>query len=162
MRTFLVAFAVVISAVSVVRADVEGAGANIVVAQATETAAASSPAANTMQAEEKMRRRFPQPVQVGDLIGLPLLDENHSTIGRVREVVRTAQGRIALIVSYGGLFGLGTRLVAVPIEVVGIAGRQLASLDMPRSDYASAPTWAATDAVALPADAVIRVALARS
>ena len=40
----------------------------------------------------------------------------------------------------GGSAGCG-RPVAVPIEVVGIEGRQLASLDMPRSEYAAAPTW---------------------
>jgi hypothetical protein len=38
----------------------------------------------------------------------------------------------------------------VSIEVVGIRGRELASLDMPRSEYASAPTWQENDAAALP------------
>ena len=40
-------------------------------------------------------------------------------------------------------------------------GRELASLDMPRSEYASAPTWQGTDAQAIGDDAMIRVALAR-
>jgi len=44
---------------------------------------------------------------------------------------------------------------------VGIRGRELASLDMPRSEYASAPTWQENDAAALPQDAIIRVALCR-
>src|SRR4051812_21390625 len=48
--------------------------------------------------EEKMRRRFPQPVRVGDLIGLPLLDWDDSTLGYVRHVVRTPEGKIQLIV----------------------------------------------------------------
>src|ERR1700726_3985185 len=52
--------------------------------------------------EEAMRRRFPQPVRVGDLIGLPVLDWGDSTIGRVRQVVRTPAGKIALIVGVGG------------------------------------------------------------
>ena len=71
-----------------------------------------------------MRRRFPQPVRVGDLIGLPLLDDSSRTIGFVRQVVRTPQNEIELIVSYDGWFGWGARPVAVPIEVVGILGRQ--------------------------------------
>ena len=40
-----------------------------------------------------MRRRFPQPVRVGDLIGLPVLDDSHVTIGLVRQAVRTPEGR---------------------------------------------------------------------
>jgi hypothetical protein len=114
-----------------------------------------------MPMEERMRRRFPQPVRVGDLIGLRVLDDNDSTIGFVRQVVRTPQDKIKLIVSYGGWFGWGARPVAVPIEVVAILGRQLASLDMPPSEYRTAPTWQGTDATVLPNDATIRVALGR-
>ncbi len=67
-----------------------------------------------------MRRRFPQPVRVGDLIGLPVLDDGSRTLGLVREVVRTPGNKIELIVAYCGWFGWGARPVAVPIEVVGI------------------------------------------
>jgi hypothetical protein len=81
--------------------------------------AAQAPAADAeenLSPEEKMRRRFPQPVRVGDLIGLPLLDWDDSTIGYVRHVVRTPEGKIQLIVNQGRLFGWGGRLVQVPIE----------------------------------------------
>jgi len=111
--------------------------------------------------EQRMQARFPQKVRVGDLIGLPLLDDRHSTLGHVREVVRTKNDKIELIVAYGGFLGWGARPVAVSIEVVGIRGRELASLDMPRSEYASAPTWQENDAAALPQDAIIRVTLCR-
>ena len=115
----------------------------------------------SMTPAERMQARFPQPVRVGDLIGLPLLDDSSCTLGRVREVVRTADDKIELIVAYGGLLGWGARPVAVPIEVVGIQGRELASLDMPRSEYAEAPTWRNAGAQALPNDATIKIALAR-
>jgi len=118
-----------------------------------------------LTAEQRMRARYPQPVRVGDLIGLPVLDDRSSTLGFVRQVVRTAAGKTELIVSYSrwfGWFGWFGRPVAVPIEVVGIEGRQLASLDMPRSEYAAAPTWQAQDAVVLPDDATIRIALGRN
>jgi hypothetical protein len=114
--------------------------------------------------EQRMQARFPQKVRVDALIGLPLLDDSHSTLGLVREVVRTKTDKIELIVAYGGLlrvFGWGVRPVAVPIEVVGIRGRELASLDMPRSEYASAPTWQEKDGAVLPPEATIRVALCR-
>lgn len=131
-------------------------------AQATVAPTGMDDAQKPMSPQERMRRRFPQPVRVGDLIGLPVLDYDSSTIGIVRQVVRTPQDKIKLIVSYGGWFGWGTRPVAVPIEVVGIMGRQLASLDMPPSAYKSAPTWHAKDATVLSNDDVIQVALARS
>jgi PRC-barrel domain len=117
-----------------------------------------------MTAEQRMQARFPQPVRVGDLIGMPMLDDRASTLGYVREVVRTKEDKIELIVAYGGFLGWGARPVAVPLDVVGIAGRHLSSLDMPRSEYATAPTWTPTlpDAGAqLAADATIRVALSR-
>lgn len=118
-------------------------------------------AAADMAESERMKRRFPQPVRVGNLIGLPVLDDDNRRLGRVRQVVRTPQGKIKLIVAYGGLLGWDTRLVAVPIEVVGIFGRQLASLDMPRKDYAAAPTWQDTADVVVPREDSIRIALAR-
>ena len=111
---------------------------------------------------ERMLKRFPQPVHVGDLIGLPVLNENASTLGHVRQVVRTPKGNIELIVSFSRFWGWFGRPVAVPIEVVGIEGRQLVSLDMDSDEYATAPTWQGNNATALPNDATIRIALARN
>ncbi len=132
-----------------------------VVAQAMVPPTGMGDADRPMPMQERMARRFPQPVRVGDLIGLPVVDDSDSTLGFVRHVVRTPENRIELIIAYGGWFGWGGRPVAVPIEVVGVEGRQLASLDMPRSEYAAAPTWQATDAALLPDDASVRIALAR-
>jgi hypothetical protein len=118
-------------------------------------------AANPMPMEERMQRRFPQPVRVGDLIGLPVLDENDSTLGFVQQVVRAPQGKVKLIVSYSKWFGWFGRPVAVPIEAVVILGRQLASVDMPPREYAAAPTWQAIDGLMLQNDDTIRIALGR-
>jgi len=115
-----------------------------------------------MPMNERYLKRFPQPVRVGDLIGLPVLDDQASTLGSVRQVVRTAQGNIQLIVSYSRWWGWFGHPVAVPLEVVGIAGRQLISLDMEPDDYADSPTWQGAGATVLPADTIIRIALARS
>jgi hypothetical protein len=111
--------------------------------------------------EQKMQKRFPQPVRVGDLIGLPVLDDDDSTIGRVRQVVRTPEGKIKLIVSYGGWLGFGARPIAVPIEVVAILARQINSIDMQPREYAAAPTWPGTGAQTLPDNEMIRIALGR-
>jgi hypothetical protein len=108
-----------------------------------------------------MERRYPQPVRVGDLIGLPVLDDDDRTLGRVQSVVRTPDGKILLIVPYGGFLGWGRRPVAVPIEVVAIAGRQIAALDMTRAEFAAAPAWSDTHSRALSPGDTIRIGLYR-
>ncbi len=120
---------------------------------------AEKPAA--LSPEETMQRRFPQPARVGDLIGLAVLDDYDQTIGRVRHVVRTPEGKIRLIVTHGGLFGFGTRLVAVPIEVVALLGQQFAALEITPADFAKAPTWAPSQETTLRADEIVRVGLTK-
>jgi hypothetical protein len=124
-------------------------------------AAPADDAEENLSPEEKMRRRFPQPVRVGDLIGLPLLDWDDSTIGYVRHVVRTPEGKIQLIVNQGRLFGWGGRLVQVPIEAVAILARQLDLLDISVEEFRAAPAWSAATTQPIPSDDMIRIALSR-
>jgi hypothetical protein len=134
-----------------------------VLAQAMVPPTGADDANKPVPMAERMNRRFPQAVLVGDLIGLPVLDDRASTLGHVVSVVRTPAGKIMLIVAYSrwfGFFGWFVRPVAVPIEAVGIEGRQVASLDMARGEYAVAPTWNG-GAIPLAGDATIRIALAR-
>jgi PRC-barrel domain len=136
----------------------------IMVAQesaAPPVAAPAAPPAQDESPEAKMARRFPQPVKVGDLIGLPVLDDDDVTLGNVREVVRDPQGKIKLIVSYSKWFGWFGRPVAVPIEVVAILARQIDSLDMQPPDYAKAPTWMPGIDTPIPGSEIIRIAVAR-
>ena len=135
---------------------------HIMLAQAMVPPTGMDDADKPMSLAERMNRRFPQPVRVGDLIGLPVLDDRSSTLGFIRQVVRTGAGKIELIVSYSRWFGWFGRPVAVPIEAVGIEGRQVVSLDMARGEYAKASTWQGQDATALPDDATIRIALGRN
>jgi PRC-barrel domain protein len=122
---------------------------------------AQNPTEHQLNTEERMRRRFPQPVRVGDLIGLRVLDDNDVTIGIVRHVARTTEEKVLLIVAHTGPLGWGSRLVAVPIEAVAIFGRQLASLDMKPAEYASAVTWSAARAALLGPEEKILVGLTR-
>jgi hypothetical protein len=134
-------------------------GAPIRLAQAPHDMAPLTPMPSA--AEARMQMRFPQPVRVGDLIGLPVLDDDDSTLGRVREVVRDPQGKIKLIVGYSKWWGVGGRPVAVPLDVVIIVGKQIDSVDMKPAEYAAAPTWmAGTDAPIAP-DQVIRIGIGR-
>jgi hypothetical protein len=131
------------------------------VAQLAVPPAATGDAVQPSPAGQRMLRRFPQPVRVGNLIGLPVIDENHRTIGYVRKVVRTARNKVELIVDYDGWFGWEAHPVAVPIEVVGIQGRELASIDMPRGEYVTAPAWQQTDETAISDDDSVKIALSK-
>jgi hypothetical protein len=116
--------------------------------------------------EQKMQKRFPHPVRVGDLLGLAVLDDNDSTIGYVRDVVRSPEGKIFLIVPYSAWFGWapvnwGKRPVAVPIEVVAILARQLDALDMSRDDFNEAETWMPAQGKSIPFEEKTLIALGR-
>jgi hypothetical protein len=114
--------------------------------------------------EQRMQSRFPQPARVGDLIGLPVLDDDDVTLGRVRDVVRTRDGKVVLVVDYSpwfGWFGWRTRPVAVPIETVAILARQIAAVDMPPKEFAAAPTWSLGDSKPIGKDEKIRIAVTR-
>ena len=50
-------------------------------------------AQHPMPMNRRYLKRLPQPVRVGDLIGLPVLDLNASTLGYVGQVVRTPRGK---------------------------------------------------------------------
>ena len=115
--------------------------------------------------EERMALRYPQPVKVGFLIGLPVLDERDSTYGYIREVVRTADGKIVLVVPYRAWLGWaptgwGRKDVAVPIETVAILARQVAALDFSRDDFAAAPPYTPSG-TPLAADETIKIAVYR-
>jgi hypothetical protein len=165
MRSLIQATVLICSLIVSAAVAAAAAKVPIVLAQAMVPPTGMDDANKPMPMVERMSRRFPQPARVGFLVGLPVLDDSASTLGYVQQVVRTPAGKTALIVGYSrwfGWFGWLTRPVAVPIEVVGIEGRQIVSLDMPRSEYAAAPTWQAKDDTALPGDATIRIALARN
>jgi hypothetical protein len=111
--------------------------------------------------EARFARRFPQKVKVGDLIGLPILDDDDVTLGHVAQVVRSREGRIKLVVTYSRWFGWFGRLVGVPIEAVAILAKQIASIEMPPADYEKAPTWASGTDTPVPEGEIIRIAVTR-
>ncbi|MGI8526055.1 MAG: hypothetical protein ACR2K5_07710, partial [Pseudolabrys sp.] len=112
------------------------------------------------------QRRFPQAVLVGDLLGLPVLDGNDSTIGYVRQVVRSRDLKVFLIVPYSSSFGwlrteYGKRPVAVPIELVALLARQINAEDMSREDFDRAPSWTPGQDDPIPAGEKTPIALGR-
>ena len=134
----------------------------VVLAQAMVPPTGMIDTQHPMPMNERYLKRFPQDARVGDLIGLPVLDLSYSTLGYVQQVVRTPAGEIKFIVKYSRWWGWFGQPVAVPLEALGIEGRLLVSLDMLPSEYAAAPIWHGTEVTPLPADATVRVALARN
>src|SRR5436305_8524735 len=150
---------------------VRGIGAVLLLGSAVPRAFATTPQDTQPKSdkdrtpEERMNRRYPQPVRVGFLIGLPVLDERDSTYGYIRDVVRTADNKLALVVPYRAWLGWapsdwGRKTVAVPIETVAILARQVAALDFSRQDFAAAPAYTPSGTV-LPADETIKIAVYR-
>lgn len=125
------------------------------------TQPAVAPGAAVLSPEERMNSRYPQKVRAGDLLGLPLLDLGDRTLGFVTAVVRTPEGRVALVVPEGGWFGRGGRAVSIPIETVAILGRQIALLDIPREALPTLATWTAGTDKPIAADETIRIAITR-
>ena len=97
------------------------------------------------------------PVRVADLIDLPIVDENKSTLGRVRAVVRTDDGKVQLLLPLGGLFGFGERLVPIPVESVAVTGPQVTVVDMPPHRFQKTPTWYGSDSKTLAAAETISI-----
>jgi len=97
------------------------------------------------------------PVRVGDLLDLPIVDESKSTVGRVRGVVKTGDGMIQLLLPIGGLFGFGERLVAIPIENVALTGPQVMVLEVPPDRFQKSATWYGSNSEALAATETISI-----
>jgi hypothetical protein len=133
-----------------------------VLAQAMIPRTGMMDAQNPMPMKERYLKRFPQPTRVSHLIGMPVLDLNSKTLGYIRRVVRNPAGEIQFIVDYSQWWGWFGRPVAVPLEVLGIEGGHVVSLDMSPSEYSAAPSWRDTEGTPLPDDAIVRVALSRS
>jgi hypothetical protein len=161
MPSSVTATALFVGLIAAAPATIPAASRPLVVAQAMVPPTGMMDAQQPMPLNERYLKRFPQPARIGDLIGLPVLDLSSSTLGHVRQVVRTRLGKIEFIVGYSRWWGWFGRPVAVPLEVLGLEGRQLRSLDWSPREYAVAPTWHDSCATPLPPDATVRVALGR-
>ena len=87
--------------------------------------------------------RFPQPVQVGQLIGRDVLQnlESQPVLGRVRSVVRGPSGQLSFVMSFGGWFGWGGRLVAVPLQALSLLGGYMVATGLTLDQLGRLPTY---------------------
>ena len=80
-----------------------------------------------MSLAESAAMRFPQPVRTGDLPDREVLRpvESQDVLGRVRRLVRDANGQIMVVVDFGGFLGFGSRPIAVPVDAMVLLGQDM-------------------------------------
>ncbi len=125
--------------------------------------AAQQPAPSGMSLAEAAARRFPQPVRVGDLLHRQVLRplESQPTLGWVRNVVKQPDGSLAVVIDYGGFYGLFSRPIAVPVDGMVLLGKTMEIVDFTPDQLRQFKNFDATGTTALPADSIIKVGLAR-
>ncbi len=106
---------------------------------------------------------FPQPVQVGQLIGRDVLEpkESQPVLGRVRSVVRDADGGTSMVMNYGGWFGWGARPIAVPLAGMSLMGEYVAVTGYTPDQLKAFPTYRDGTGVALPQNDTVKVGLVK-
>ncbi len=126
-------------------------------------AGAQQPAAPEPALAARAAARYPQPVRVGGLLRRQVLRpvEQQNVLGRVAGVARRADGAVLVIVSLGGVLGLGARPVAVPVEATALLGEYLAVIDLTPAQLRALPTFDGAGTQPLPPDGTIRVGLTR-
>lgn len=109
-------------------------------------------------------KRFPQPVRVGDLSNRLVLEpSNHqSVLGRVDSVSRDASGRLFLVVRYGGVLGIGTRKIGVPLETTTLLGQFMQIIDIPQDELAQLPIFDSAATQVLADNEMVRIGINRN
>ncbi len=120
--------------------------------------------------------RFPQPVRAGDLPGSFLLqpEESQPVLGRVTGLVRRDDGTAEVVIRLDGSLGLtwlglqpvawsgvGSRLVAVPVEAVALLGEYVALMGLTPERLRELPTFVPGSATAIPPDETLRIGIVR-
>jgi hypothetical protein len=108
--------------------------------------------------------RFPQPVRVGDLLHRLVLQpvESQIILGRVRAVTRDAHGNVMMVMNFGGFYGLGGRLIAVPVDAMVLLGQDMEIVAYTPRQLSTFPTYAPSPETSrVSDDTVLKVGLAK-
>lgn len=109
------------------------------------------------------RGRFPQPIRAGQLAGRLLLEPSmrQTVLGRVVGAAQAPDGAVQVLVDRGGLLGIGTRRVAVPLQATALLGEFLVLMDIDRTAFAALPEAPAA-LTPLPTDRILHVGLTKN
>jgi hypothetical protein len=116
-----------------------------------------------MSLEQSNAMRFPQPVRTGDLLHRLVQQpvESQNILGRVRAVVRSNAGEVFIVMNFGGFYGYGGRLIAVPIDAMVLLGPAMEVVAYSPEQLAAFPTFNPTGTVSVPDDAILQIGLAK-
>jgi hypothetical protein len=137
------------------------AAMNLIHAQSTTPGGMPPPPG--MSLAESTAMRFPQPVRVGDLIGREVLRpvESQDILGRVRGLVRDRDGRIMVVVDFGGFLGFGARRIAVPVDAMVLLGQDMEIVAFTPEQLRQFPTFSPSGTTEVANDTIIKVGLAK-
>ena len=137
------------------------AAMNLVHAQSTTPGGMPPPPG--MSLAESTAMRFPQPVRVGDLLGREVLRpvESQDILGRVRGLVRDRDGRIVVVVDFGGFLGFGARSIAVPVDAMVLLGQDMEIVAFTPEQLRQFPTFSPSGTTEIADDTIIKVGLAK-
>ncbi len=152
MRTYAVAFCSLVMSLSAT------------VAYAQSPMPGGMPPPPGMSLADSNAMRFPQPVRVGDLLHRLVLQpvESQIILGRVHAVTRDAKGTVQVIMNFGGFYGFGGRLIAVPIDAMVLLGDDLEVVAYTPMQLRTFPTYVpSSDNAEVAGDSVLKVGLAK-
>jgi hypothetical protein len=137
------------------------AAVNLVHAQSTTPGGMPPPTG--MSLAESTAMRFPQPVRVGDLLGREVLRpvESQDILGRVHGLVRDRDGRIMVVVDFGGFLGFGARPIAVPVDAMVLLGQDMEIVAFTPDQLRQFPTFSPAGTTDVADDTIIKVGLAK-
>jgi len=91
---------------------------------------------------------FHQSHRVSKLIGTEVLNKNGETLGRIDDLITAQDGRLSyLIISKGGVMGIGGKLVPVPIAQVSssLDSEGKCVIDIDKAVFENAPGFASNE-----------------
>jgi hypothetical protein len=131
--------------------------------RAQSTTPGGMPPPPGMSLAESSAMRFPQPVRVGDLLGREVLRpvESQDILGRVRGLVRDGDGRIMIVVDFGGFLGFGGRSIAVSVDAMVLVGQDMEIVAFTPEQLRKFPTFSPSGTTEVANDTIIKVGLAK-
>ena len=141
-----------------------GACAAIVAASgAARAQIGDGPPDPSLTLKQKQDMRFPQPVRVGSLRGEHVIQAGNrmKQVGIVVGVYRSGDDDLAMVMRYGGVFGLGARIVAPDLDNTALVGPYVKIVDLDPKEVAKLPTFTGKDGAFLKPDETIRLGVDR-
>ena len=82
-------------------------------------------------------------------------------LGHVRLLVRDSKGQIMVVIDFGGFFGFGSRLIAIPADAMVLVGQDVEVVAFTPDELRGFPTFTPSGAAPIANDAVIEMGLAK-